>query len=255
VPDISLILPTRGRPALARRFLDSVARTADVPEQLEVVLYVDEDDPPSHAISHPDFDIVKLVRPRARMGAITQACYQATTGRYVMLVNDDVVCQTLAWDTAVLARLESYPDDIALVWGNDLFRGNRLPSHPILSRAACEIIGRVCPEQYHRDYIDTHILDVFRTLAALGHERMCYLPHVIFEHLHPEAGKAPLDTTCMKNHRTSDELTYVAWADERQLAAARLARHIEHYAACASIRLRAAQPSVVQTPRVMVGAS
>jgi len=231
LPDISLILPTRERPTQARQALDSVARTADRPRQLEVILYVDLDDVPSHGIEHPDLKVVKLIRPRAKMGAMTQACYAASAGRYVMLLNDDVVCRTAGWDAAILARLEQYADDVALVWGNDLFRGATLPSHPILARTACAIMGGVCPQKYHRDYIDAHIYDVFCALRRLGHDRLVYLPDVVFEHMHVEAGKAPFDNTAVKQRKTDDELTYIAWAEERWLAAARLARHIETAAA------------------------
>jgi len=216
LPDISLILPTRERPALARQALDSVARTAARPQQLEVVLYVDLDDVPSHGIGHPDLRVVKLIRPRARMGAITQACYAASAGRYLMLLNDDVVCRTDGWDAAVLGRFGRYPDDVALVWGNDLFRGDTLPSHPILSRTGCEIMGGVCPPKYHRDYIDAHIYDVFCALRRHGHDRLVYLPDVVFEHMHVEAGKAPADNTSVKRRKTDDELTYIAWAEERR---------------------------------------
>jgi hypothetical protein len=225
-PDLSLILPTRARAPLARQALDSIAATVHRPERLEVVLYVDLDDVGSHALDHPALPIVKLIRPRARMGAITQACYAAASGRYVMLFNDDVICRTPAWDAIVLARFETVADDVALVWGNDLFRGAELPSHPILSRTVCEIMGGVCPPSYRRDYIDTHIYDIFRTLRSLGHDRLAYLPDVVFEHMHVEAGKAAFDSTSVKLRKADDELTYIAWAEERQRAAALCARHI-----------------------------
>jgi hypothetical protein len=54
-----------------------------------------------------------------------------------------------------------------------------------------------------------------------------YLPDVVFEHMHFEAGKAALDGTAVKLHKADDELTFIAWAEERRLAAARLARHID----------------------------
>jgi hypothetical protein len=155
-----------------------------------------------------------------------------------MLWNDDVLCRSPGWDTTVLDTFACFPDDVALVWGNDLFRGARLPSHPIVSRTVCEILGAMCPAQYHRDYIDTHLHDVFLILGRLGHDRLIYLPEVIFEHLHVEAGKAAFDDTCVKQRKTDDELTYIAWSEERALAAARLARHIETASARPSLAQR-----------------
>ena len=224
--DFSLILPTRERPALARRMLDSVFATAERPENVEIIAYVDHDDRASLALEHPCLSLVKLVRPRATMGAITQACYAAASGRFIMLANDDIVFRTPGWDRAVLERFHAVGDDLALVWGNDLFRGARLPSHPILSRTACELMGGVCPEQYRRDYIDAHIYDIFRLLSRIGHHRLVYMPDVVFEHLHVENGKAAADSTSVKLRRSDDEVTYIAWAEERELAAHRFAQHI-----------------------------
>jgi hypothetical protein len=191
-----------------------------------VVLYVDRDDEPSHALDHADLSVIQLIRPRAKMGVMTQVCYAASSGRYLMLLNDDVVFRTGGWDTAVLEAFARHGDDVAVVWGNDLFRGSLFPTHPFLSRTACDVLGGVCPGKYHRDYIDTHIYDIFCNLSQLGHHRLVYLPDVVFEHLHVEAGKAAPDDTSVKDRQTDDELTYIAWAEERRLAAVRLARHI-----------------------------
>jgi hypothetical protein len=227
VVEVSLILPTRGRPELARRALDSMVKTADRPDQLEAVLYIDRDDEGSHGIACPGLKVVKLIRPRARMGAMTQACFAASEGRLIMLLNDDVVSRVSGWDAAVRAAFASHADEVGLVWGNDLFRKEQFPTHPIVSRTVCEIMGSICPAAYHRDYIDTHVYDVFASLRSLGHDRLIYLPNVVFEHMHVEVGKAKFDETCVKYHKTDDEVTYLAWAEERQRAAARLAQHVE----------------------------
>ena len=210
--------------------LDSAFHTAERPDRLEVILYVDRDDVSSHRIDHAGLNVVRLIGPRTNMGAMTQACYAVAAGRYIMLANDDLVCRTAGWDTQILARFSAYGDDVALVWGNDLFRGQVIPTHPILSRTVCELLGGVCPQAYRRDYIDTHIYDVFCRLRQLGHDRLVYLPEVVFEHMHVEAGKAASDGTSVKSRKADDERTFLAWAEERQLAATRLARRIEESA-------------------------
>jgi hypothetical protein len=222
-----MILPTRERPALARRMLDSAYDTADDPDGLEVVLYVDRDDLPSHGIDHTGLKLLRLIGPRAKMGAMTQACYAASHGRVIMLVNDDQVFRTAGWDTEILGTFAHYADDVALVWGNDLCRGASFPTHPVLSRTVCEIMGGVCPQTYRRDYIDTHIHDVFCVLRRLGHDRLIHLSHLVFEHLQVDVGKAEIDNTSIKLSKADDEITYIAWAEERRLAAARLFRHID----------------------------
>src|SRR2546425_3059127 len=61
--DFSILLPTRGRPARVRRLLDSIALTAGEPARIEVVLYLDEDDAASQAVTHVGVTLVKLIRP------------------------------------------------------------------------------------------------------------------------------------------------------------------------------------------------
>jgi hypothetical protein len=226
-PLISLIVPTRGRPAAARRLLDSLAATAAEPDRLEAVLYVDRDDAPSRAIDHPGLRVVRRIGRRATMGRMTAACLAATAGQYCMLLNDDVVCRTDGWDARLVEAFERFADGVALVWCNDLFRGRRIPNFPALSRTACRVMGGLCPAAYRRDYIDTHLLDVFCKLKALGHDRLAYLPDVVIEHLHHQAGKAAPDATSVKARQAADELTFIAWEARRAVIAARLARHIE----------------------------
>jgi hypothetical protein len=126
-------------------------------KSLEVILYIDEDDTISRMISHPELALVKLIRPPGEtMGNITRACYEASRGRYVMLMNDDAVFRTKDWDAQIVQAFTQFPDEIALVYGNDLDRGEVVPTFPIVSRTACELMGEICPRGYRNLYIDCH---------------------------------------------------------------------------------------------------
>lgn len=191
-PRLSLIVPTRGRPAKLRRMLDSVAATASHPERLEIVLVIDADDTAS-AVLHPRLNVRHAVgAPGRTMGSLNGAGYDASTGDYVMLLNDDVIARTPGWDAIVFGCLQRFPDPFALVHVNDTLMRDNLCVFPLVSRAFCELAGGVCPVCYHRYRIDDHIEDAFNLLAVLGERRIAYLPDVIFEHdnavQHPEAG-------------------------------------------------------------------
>jgi hypothetical protein len=193
-PTLSLIVPTRGRPAPLGRVLDSVAATASHPEQIEVVLVIDDDDPSSHSVSHPKLAVKSVVGPPGRtMGTLNATGYAAARGEYVMLLNDDVVARTRGWDATVLRCFRRFPDPVALIHVNDTLIRDYLCTFPILSRAYCDLIGGICPVEYRRYRIDDHIEDVFNLLAVLGERRAVYLPDVVFEHLnavqHPTAGR------------------------------------------------------------------
>jgi glycosyltransferase involved in cell wall biosynthesis len=193
-PIFSLIVPTRGRPAELRRFLDSVARTAARPRAIEVVLVVDADDTVSAAVDHAGLSLRHVVVPTGRtMGELNSAGYEASAGEYVMLLNDDVVARTRGWDATALRCCRRFRDGIVLVHVNDTLSHHYLCTFPLVSRIFCELARGICPREYRRYRIDDHIEDVFNLLAALGRRRTVYLPDVVFEHFNaiddPEAGR------------------------------------------------------------------
>lgn len=223
--DFSVLLPTRNRVSQLARALDSMVATAQRPEAIEVVLYVDHDDAQSAAFEFSQVPLVKLVGPRTTMGAMTAACYRRSSGRYIMLANDDIVFRTPGWDRAVKSAFGRFVDDIALVWGNDLCSG--APAHPFLSRRSCDLMGGLHLRAYYREFIDTHLHDVFQQLARLGHQRKVYLHDVVVEHLHVLAGKAHSDAGYLNTRHATDEIAYIERREQRTHQAALLARLIE----------------------------
>jgi glycosyltransferase involved in cell wall biosynthesis len=225
--DISLVVPTRGRPKLLERLFDSVADTTSRLERIEIVLYIDEDDLPTQEVSHPLLQLIKLIKPAGeKMGRMNQMCYEASRGRFLMLMNDDVVFRTKGWDARVLDAFTLFPDDAALVYGNDLHRQKSLATLPIVSRAVCDVLGGICPRDYLNVYIDIHLFDVFKKLAKLGYHRTAYLNDVIFEHMHHEVGKSSMDATYVKKNEQFDDLLFINLEDERWNQAKMLKRYI-----------------------------
>jgi len=204
--EFSFLLPTRGRPGQVQRFVRSVIETAARLEQVEVILCVDDDDPVSHEIDcSPLSAKTVVVPPGISMGALNRSCFEASSGRYIMLINDDVVIRTHDWDTTILSLFRGYHDDILLVHVNDLLFRDKLCTFPILSRRACLEIG-LCPDEYHRYRLDDHIFDTYCLLAHLGHKRIVYLSDVVFEHRNHTSGKAD---SGQQTFESSDAKTYV----------------------------------------------
>src|SRR4051812_47326546 len=133
-PTFSLIVPTRQRVPPLRRFLASLAETAARPEQLEVLLVVDEDDPASQEVRCGGLNVrTVVVPPGLTMGALNAAGYEASSGRYLMLLNDDVVARTAGWDERMRECFRACPDEILLVHVNDLIFRDELCSFPAVS--------------------------------------------------------------------------------------------------------------------------
>jgi len=181
--DFSLIVPTRGRTDRLRRFLDSIQGTARRLARLEVILVIDEDDEESNSFQYDGVNL-KTVRvpPGRTMGQLNMAGYLAAAGRYLMLVNDDVIVRTHGWDEHMLAAFHSCPDGIVMVHVNDLLFRETLCVFPCLTREFCFLTGGICNEGYLRYRIDDHIHNIFDLLSLLGHNRRIYLPEVVFEH-------------------------------------------------------------------------
>ena len=153
---ISLLLPTRGRPDLVERFLRSVLAQSTRPELIEVILCVDEDDVESHGIAFDELALKLIVGPRQTMGAYNTECLRQASGEITIAVNDDIVVRTKGWDEKVRELDARYPDGVYLGYGNDLFKGPKLCTFPILSRETCRVLAEPYPAIYKGAFIDVH---------------------------------------------------------------------------------------------------
>ena len=221
-PLISLLLPTRGRPALVERFFRSVVETTLRLERVEVVLYIDEDDLGSHYLACPDIRVTKIIGPRMTMGAYNTACLEKATGSIIMLVNDDMIIRTKGWDERIVALDGEFPDGVYLIYGNDLLKKRNMCTFPILSRRTCELLVEPYPRAYLGAFIDFHLLDIFKRLQHLGFDRIRYLDDVVFEHLHYRAKKAVIDDTYLQRGRFDDDSIFFAQSGVRRIGAKRL---------------------------------
>jgi ABC-type polysaccharide/polyol phosphate transport system ATPase subunit len=224
---ISVLLPTRGRAELLRRFLESVLARSEQPDRVEVVIYADEDDPASHGLQVEGLAVRTIVGPRASMGHYNTTCFEHSRGEIVVLGNDDVVIQTRGWDRKLRDMHAAIRDRVYLAYPNDLFKGRGLSAFPILSRKACEILGEPFPAAYRGAFIDYHLLDIIKRLEQLGQQRLFYLEDVVFEHMHHRTGKGDFDATYGKRDRFGDDATFMRLRDSRSAAAGRLLAAIE----------------------------
>jgi hypothetical protein len=223
---ISLLLPTRGRPDLVQRFLRSVAEQSAHPELVEVVLCVDEDDVGSHGIAFDQLALKLIVGPRRTMGEYNAECLRLSSGEITIAVNDDIVVRTKGWDDMVRTLDAHYADGVYLGYGNDLFKGPRLCTFPILSRTTCDLMIEPYPPDYKGAFIDMHLMDIFRRLEHRGYARICYAADLVFEHVHYRNNPAALDATYSDRLRFADDLTFISLIEARRLEADRLAAHI-----------------------------
>lgn len=227
-PSISILLPTRGRPKQAERLLQSIVETTSDSSRLEVVLYVDEDDPASHAIQCNEIPVIKIIGPRLPMGGLNTACYKRSAGDIIVPLNDDMILRTSGWDQKIIEIHERFSDRVYLAYPNDLHLGETLCSTPILSRRTCEALMHPFPEVYHGGFIDYHLMDIFKRLQVLGEDRIIYLDDVVIEHLHYQYGKSEVDATYEQRGplNVGDEV-FIGLRHYRRDSSKRLLAHIQ----------------------------
>jgi hypothetical protein len=223
---ISLLLPTRGRPKLCERFFQSVLEQSRHPDAVEIIMYVDDDDTESHHLAWEGLNIRRIIGPRLTMGAYNSRCLAESQGGIIVLVNDDMIIRTKGWDERLRALDASIPDKVYLAYGNDLFKGGKLCTFPILSRRTCDVLGDPYPTAYRGAFIDYHLLDIFKRLQHRGEDRIRYLEDVVFEHLHFRAGKAEVDQTYTQRGRFADDGDFLGLTRVRDLAARHLYQSI-----------------------------
>ena len=158
---ISLLCPTRGRPEGVLRLVISALSTAECPESLEFVFYLDDDDDTFPSLADLGAK-ARIVRgPRLIMAELWNQCAWAATGDYLSLMADDFEFRSPGWDRLVREEFGRWPDGIILVHGNDLSpHGGSLATHFFVSRRWVETVGYITPPYFSRDWVDTWCTEV-----------------------------------------------------------------------------------------------
>lgn len=216
---------------------------------MEIILYIDEDDTDSHHLHSADLRTLAIVGPKLSMGQYNSACLEKAQGDIIILVNDDMVIKTPAWDSEIAALDDSVADKIYLAYANDLFKRKKLCTFPILSRRTCELLIQPYPHEYQGAFIDTHLFDIFKRLQRAGFDRIYYRDDLIFEHLHYRTGKVPFDTTYQKRGRFADDWAFIALIDSRQAAAEELLRNLRGNTA--KTRYQPVPAAIPNTPKTL----
>lgn len=199
--DLTIFVPTKGRPFQLLDFGGEFDRykTADT----KLVLIFDEDDDflPQY-ISENDNRWEYYVAPptkRGMVGALNKA-YQHYAGSQqlgyaVGFMGDDHRPRTPGWDARYLHELRRM--GTGFVYGNDLFQRAEMPTQVAFTTDIAKTLGWMCPPQFRHLCVDV----VWREWGR-GISRLTYLDDVIIEHMHPLAGKARDD----KNYRAVNSI-------------------------------------------------
>jgi hypothetical protein len=224
MPDLVVIVPTRGRPEAAAALAEAFRETCAADTTL--VLALDEDDErlPGYrgVVQTAQIRVGEVTRAnRSMVEALNRAVAEvlhpdAVSPTFAVgFMGDDHRPRTRGWDERYLAALREMGTGI--VYGDDLLRGVNLPTQCAMTADVVRTLGWMCPPELTHMYVDNFWRD-------LGHAAGClrYLPDVVVEHLHPSAGKAAWDAGHLRvNHPSMydrDEAAYTAYSRSRMPA-------------------------------------
>lgn len=186
---------------------DSALATAAGP--VEVLAYVDDDDPHRDAYS-------KIGNARVLIGSriVLSDCWNQLAaqarGDILGMAADDIRYRTPGWDTKIREAFAQYADRIVFVYGRDGIHDEKLGTHGFVSRRWIETVGYFTWPGFPADYADTWLHDVAKRIG-----RAVYLPDILIEHLHPIAGKADWDQTHQERLARADHTIYRRLASRR----------------------------------------
>ena len=186
---ISFCCPSRGRPELAKRLVDTATSTQK--GETEFLFYLNDDDPALE--KYKDL----LDEKHYTVGPNQSTCYswnlmsRKAKHDIVMLMGDDVQVQTTGWDEKIKKQIDEYKDKILMVVPSDgrtkgtlnltdkikLWPDKPLPAaHFAVHKNWVNALGYLAPPFFWHWHVDSYTQKVARKLG-----RCLYLPTVVFK--------------------------------------------------------------------------
>lgn len=188
---MAVIVPTRGRPKNVRRLIEAWLKT-----KAEATLWFgfDDDDETldlamqTAVIGEFGVDVrISDPLPRTNMNGTLNALALRAAVEYdiVGFMGDDHCPRTRHWDKTIASHMVGGP---SIVYGNDLMQGPLLATAVFMTSDIIRTLGYMAPPQMKHLFLDNSWM-----AWGQGTERISYLPEVVIEHMHPQAGKAEWD--------------------------------------------------------------
>ena len=215
------VIPSRGRPERARQAIAEMRDTAQL-VSTRIVLGVDYDDPRigdyAAAVRFAGYgpEVTMVILGPGEGGSLTEATNtismriaHADPEDIIGNIGDDQIARTPGWDRLVADAMT----EPSFIYGDDLFQREALPCGGMFIHGSIvEALGYYALPVCEHLFIDNAWRDL-----GLGTGRLIYLPEVVFEHVHPLAGKADWDEGYERANNQEvidrDRTAYESWRD------------------------------------------
>lgn len=189
--EMLFVVPSRGRPDNIEELISSWIATRSV---ADLLVAVDDDDPLIDRYKEVEEKNAKLnwlsfaYGERLRLGPTTNkyAVLHASGYESIGSMGDDHRPRTPIWDGLMASQLRRMGGGI--VYPNDLYQKENLPTAVLMSSGIIKALGYMCPPGVIHMYVDNFWKDLGHACGFLR-----YMDSVIIEHMHPNAGKAAMD--------------------------------------------------------------
>jgi glycosyl transferase/beta-hydroxylase protein BlmF len=242
---ISLLCPTRERVSNVRHFIENIEKTALHPERVELLFYIDTDDPQKASYEsllreytdarpgHVHCQVV-IADQLPNLPHAWNVLAERATGDLLMLANDDLLFIDFAWDMQLDHVADEFPDGIVCLYfdGGQFKKPERpdvpMGDFPIITRRWYELLGEFTASFFEFWASELWIMDIARRAG-----RLHPVPGVFLDHLHYDQYKSPYDRTYQRPRATRQKSTrdwaiYHRTADMRIASAERLKYAIQH---------------------------
>jgi len=207
---LTILVPTRGRPANLVRLANACRATAP---GARIIARLDADDIALERYTRNAPEGVEIrVGPRTRFVASLNEIAAEVTTPYIACLGDDVLPETPGWGDLMIAALGGR---LGVAYGSDGLEhkhGPDLPTHVVLPTEIYHRLGWIALPALRHLFVD----NVWRELGR-AMDNFVYVPEAKLTHLHPWAGKASRDRTYTEAnnslHRDRDRLAFERWRD------------------------------------------
>ena len=202
----SILTPTRNRPEKCERVVKSVKNTTKEHGRVELLFYVDNDDPSMgkyrkiEEVYTTNFLRIKMLEGKPKSVSKSWNDIAAiSNGDYMIMGNDDLTYETIGWDNKLEQHLRKLPDPYHMCWVNDDINGNKHCAFPIISREWYKTVDYFAPGVFHFGYNDTWVYDIAKRIG-----RHKYFSDILVQHRHFSHHPSERDDTTDRN-RTQEK--------------------------------------------------
>lgn len=214
---LSVLLPTK-YPEKRERFIQNLKKTVSNFDSIELVMCLDGDAP-----THRDKNIVTCYSPPSKFrSTFHEKPWLESTGRWMMMANDDMEFNTLNWDQMI--PYDKFPDDLGMFHFRDSHFNENFACHPVFSRRVMRLEPGILSPLYQITKCDNTIWDI-----------------------HPPNRRMYLDDIEIVHHHEGYGLEWKSAYEEDN------AEYLKHVAFRAKIRSKIQELAGEDTAKIMLG--